>query len=179
MHPGLENERRSDSPHPWRTAPADGPGHFAYNPTKYEKTLVATRAQSPAKIQQTGDQFRAIGEAGHSRWPSMWRVPAKPWFSAPGADAFPHQSVTDVFYCVAFSGACGIANTAVSLAQGQSWRKAQLIGSSLGLHAWRIFTFQASVKAGTCTLHGRSTDSAGDQQPRDRVENERGYGHDG
>jgi hypothetical protein len=53
------------------------------------------------------------------------------------------------------------------------------IGPDLGQYAWRQFVLPVQLCAGSHTLVSRATDAAGNTQPAERVENERGYGHNG
>ncbi|HUF82494.1 MAG TPA: sulfite oxidase, partial [Burkholderiales bacterium] len=48
-----------------------------------------------------------------------------------------------------------------------------------GRYAWRQFVLSARLDAGTYTLASRATDTAGNTQPAERVENERAYAHNG
>jgi mono/diheme cytochrome c family protein len=78
---------------------------------------------------------------------------------------------------VAFSGERGIAGVEVSLDGGVSWRRAELTGPDLGRDAWRTFALETTLAPGKHVVCSRAADTAGDVQPRDRQENDRGYGN--
>ena len=71
------------------------------------------------------------------------------------------------------------ADIAISTDGGQTWQNARLVGPDLGRYAWRQFVLPARLDPGTHTLACRATDTAGNTQPAERVENERGYAHNG
>jgi DMSO/TMAO reductase YedYZ molybdopterin-dependent catalytic subunit/mono/diheme cytochrome c family protein len=155
------------------------PGYFGVNHIKYVRRIGATVEQTTAKIQKKGYRFRPIGQGGSDTHPSMWRMPVKSWLNGPGADGFTVPAGQVVFYGVALSGERGVEGVEVSLDGGRTWSPATLEGPALGPNAWRAFSFATRLPEGTHTVHTRATDTAGEQQPRERVENERGYGHNG
>ncbi len=67
----------------------------------------------------------------------------------------------------------------VSLDGGATWRAASFYGPLLGPYAWRQFVFPVTLSAGTYTIASRAIGFDGAVQPELRVENERGYGHNG
>jgi sulfite dehydrogenase len=81
------------------------------------------------------------------------------------------------FYGVALSGERGITAVEYSLDHGNTWMKARLVGPDLGPSAWRSFTFSEFLENGLHKVYTRATDTAGDSQPEQRPENERGYGN--
>ncbi len=155
------------------------PGYFGVNHIKYVRRIGATVDQTNAKIQKKGYRFRPIGEGSSDTHPSMWRMPVKSWLNGPGTDGHTVPAGKVVFYGVALSGERGVESVEVSVDGGETWAPATLEGPSLGPNAWRAFSFSTTLAEGRHTLHTRATDTAGEQQPRDRVENERGYGHNG
>ena len=155
------------------------PGYFGCNQIKYVKRIAATAEQTSAKIQKTGYRFRPIGEKGDPEQPTMWRMPVKSWINGPGAEGAPVPAGQVTFYGVAFSGERGVTKVEVSLDEGRSWVSARLSEPDLGANAWRGFLFKTQLKPGAYTLYSRATDQAGEVQPRERVPNERGYGHNG
>ena len=123
--------------------------------------------------------MRPIGEAGSAKYPSMWRMPVKSWLNGPGADDTPTLAGQITFYGVAISGERGIRKVEVSFDLGDTWQEAQLESLDLGPNAWRVFSYTTSLPTGSHTVVLRATDAEGDTQPREREENERGYGHNG
>jgi DMSO/TMAO reductase YedYZ molybdopterin-dependent catalytic subunit/mono/diheme cytochrome c family protein len=155
------------------------PGYFGVNHIKYVRRIAATVDQTTAKIQKKGYRFRPIGDGGTPDQPSMWRMPVKSWLNGPGSDGFSVAAGRVVFYGVALSGERGVARVEVSTDGGATWAAATLEGPDLGPNAWRGFSFAAELPLGTHTVHTRATDARGEVQPRDRIENERGYRHNG
>jgi sulfite dehydrogenase len=76
---------------------------------------------------------------------------------------------------VAFAGTQPIEKVEVSTDGGKTWREARFIGPDLGPYAWRTFVIPVELSAGQYTVASRATDSAGNTQPAERLENERGY----
>lgn len=155
------------------------PGYYGCNNIKYVKRIACTREESQAKIHQTGYRFRPIGKPGGPEYPSMWRMPVKSWVNGPGADDQPTLAGEVTFYGVALSGERGVRKVDVSLDLGTTWKRATLESPDLGPNAWRVFSFTTTLSEGEHTIVSRATDNQGDVQPRDREENERGYGHNG
>ncbi len=163
------------------------PGYFGCNQIKYIKTLSATAEQSPAKIQQKGYRFRPIGDSGAPQQPSMWRMPVKSWVMSAlvkTQDTALSQRYTVQFAGIAFSGERGISRVEYSLDKGKTWRSAKLsptadVKNQQSTSAWHQFSVSLDLTKGTHQLVCRATDSLGEIQPKDRIENERGYGHNG
>lgn len=155
------------------------PGYFGCNQIKYVARLAATGAETTAKIQSKGYRFRPIGEGGGPDQPSLWRMPVKSWINGPGAEGAPVLAGSTVFYGVAFSGERGIKTVQVSMDGGESWQPATLTGPDLGPNAWRSFQFRADLSVGSHRIVSRATDKEGEQQPKARLENERGYQNNG
>ena len=155
------------------------PGYFGVNNVKWVKRIAATRQESTAKIQQSGYRLRDIGQNGGPEHPSMYRMPVKSWINGPGADDTPVLAGRQILYGVAFAGERGIKKVEVSLDEGVHWQEAEFVGPDLGVNAWRAFQYQAELAVGGHRVFCRAQDGEGDWQPRDRVENQRGYGHNG
>ncbi|MEM7135971.1 MAG: molybdopterin-dependent oxidoreductase [Myxococcota bacterium] len=155
------------------------PGYYGCNNIKYVRRIACTAQESPAKIHQTGYRFRPIGEHGSPKYPSMWRMPVKSWVNGPGADDTAVLAGEVTFYGVALSGERGVRSVHVSLDEGKHWERAELEGPDLGPNAWRVFSYTTTLPPGSQTIVSRATDNKGATQPRDREENERGYGHNG
>mgnify|MGYP001238403477 CR=1 FL=1 len=151
------------------------PGFFGCNQIKYVKKIVFSEEQSQAKIQRTGYRFRPIGSKGEPSQPSMWRMPVKSWIL--GQNIF--QKGMNSFFGVAFSGERGIKGVSFSIDNGKNWQEAELLSPDLGRNAWRSFCVRCKLPVGTHRIFTRATDMENDTQPEYRVENERGYGHNG
>ena len=155
------------------------PGYFGVNNVKWVKRVAATSGESAAKIQQSGYRLREIGEDGSPEHPSMYRMPVKSWINGPGADDEPVLAGKQLVYGVAFSGERGIKRVEVSLDEGVHWQRAEFVGPDLGVNAWRAFQYPVELAVGEHRAFCRAQDGEGEWQPRDRVENQRGYGHNG
>lgn len=155
------------------------PGYYGCNNIKYVKLMAVTPEQSPAKIQSKGYRMRAIGEKGAPEHPSMWRMPIKSWVNGPGSDGEIVRPGSVIFHGVAFSGERGVSRVEVSMDNGENWNDAVLHGPDLGPNAWRQFIYRTNLVSGTHKIVSRAYDSLGEAQPKDKVLNERGYGHNG
>lgn len=149
------------------------PGYMGVNNVKYIKHLAFTEAQSPAKIQQTSYRFTPVGVKGSPDAPSLWEVPVNSWITSPPDKPVPAGWVQ--LAGVAFGGFHPISGVEVSLDGGQTWSSAKWIGPDLGRYAWRNFVFEAELKPGKYRVASRAKNSRGETQPRERMENERGY----
>lgn len=155
------------------------PGYFGVNNVKWVKRLAATNEESAAKIQQSGYRLREIGQDGSPEHPSMYRMPVKSWINGPGADDEPVLAGKQMLYGVAFSGERGIKRIDVSVDEGEHWQQAEFVGPDLGVNAWRAFQYPVELSLGEHRVFCRAQDGEGEWQPRERVENQRGYGHNG
>ena len=156
------------------------PGYYGVNNVKYISRLDFTEKETTASIQTSGYRVRGIGQKGAPGQPSMWGMNVKSWINNPSGE--PGEMVRPGMMQisgVAFAGLNAAARVEVSLDGGKSWKNAQFVGPDLGRFAWRQFVFAANLEAGTYTIASRATDTAGNTQPPDRVENERAYGHNG
>ena len=155
------------------------PGFYGCNQVKYVKRVAFTAEQTRAKIQHSGYRLRPIGSKGAPTQPSMWAMNVKSWINGPGADDEPVLAGRVQLYGVALAGERKVATVEVSVDGGASWKEARLVGPDLGPFAWRAFAFDATLAVGKHTICSRATDDAGNTQPEQRIENERGYGHNG
>lgn len=156
------------------------PGYYGVNNVKYVGRLGFTESETTATIQTSGYRLRPIGQKGAPTQLSMWEMNVKSWISEPAGE--PGETVkagTVQIGGVAFAGVNAPARVEVSLDGGKVWREARFVGPDLGPYAWRVFVLEAKLTPGTYTLASRATDTAGNVQPADRTENERGYGHNG
>jgi hypothetical protein len=80
---------------------------------------------------------------------------------------------------VAFSGESAVKAVEVSLDGGGSWRAANFAGPILGPYAWRRFVLPIRLSKGDYAITSRAIAYDGSVQPENRVENERGYAHNG
>ncbi|WP_245944024.1 sulfite oxidase [Acuticoccus kandeliae] len=152
------------------------PGYFGVNNVKYVKAITLSPDESQAKIQQSGYRVRPVGESGGPSQPSMWQMPVKSWITSPLESA---SSGRVVIEGVAFGGDSEVTGVEVSTDGGANWEKAAFTGPDLGPYAWRPFALITDLAAGTHELVSRATNAAGDAQPEDFPENERGYGNNG
>ncbi len=154
------------------------PGYYGVNHVKFVRRLAFTADESKAAIQQTGYRFRPIGVDGAPDQPSMWEMNVKSFVTSPLEDAdVPSGTVRVVG--VAFAGEQSIDRVEVSTDGGETWRDAELYGPDLGATAWRRFTYEFDADDGEYVIASRATDSEGNAQPEQRVENHRGYAHNG
>ena len=106
----------------------------------------------------------------------MWEMSVKSWINHPSAeDATVQRAGPVVVHGVAFGGTRAVRRVEVSVNGGRSWEEARLVGPDLGPYAWRPFATAMTLPAGRHLLASRATDVAGNTQPADRVENQRGY----
>jgi sulfite dehydrogenase len=154
------------------------PGYYGVNNVKYVKRVAFTAEQTDAAIQTSGYRVRPIGEKGTPAQPSMWEMNVKSFITSPAGEAALRPGVAQI-HGVAFSGGSPVTGVDVSLDGGRTWHKAQFFGPDLGRHAWRQFVLPARFEPGSYTLSSRATSADGQVQPELRVENERGYAHNG
>lgn len=156
------------------------PGFYGVNNIKYIAQLNFTDKETGAAIQTSGYRVRPIGQKGATSQPSMWEMNVKSWINRPSGE--PGEMVSagmTQIHGVAFAGVNAVSKVEVSLDGGRTWNGAQLVGPDLGRYAWRQFVFAANLEPGKYSLASRATDTAGNVQPPDRVENERAYAHNG
>lgn len=152
------------------------PGYYGVNNVKYVKQVALTDTQSTAKIQQSSYRIRDVGEKGNASQPSMWEMNVKSWVTGPLETT--HKG-RNLIHGVALGGAVGVKSVEVSLDNGENWKQAQFVGPDLGRYAWRPFVVAADLNPGEYRIVSRATDANGKTQPRERRDNERGYGHNG
>lgn len=153
------------------------PGYYGCNQIKYIKRLAFTAEQTRSKIQSSGYRLRRIGAKGNPSQPSMWQMNVKSWINGPGADDAPVLAGPVQLHGVAFAGGTPIETVEITLDGGQTWQPARFTGPDLGPYAWRTFAFETQLQPGEHVIASRATDAEGNQQPRRRLENERGYGN--
>ena len=152
------------------------PGYYGVNNIKYVKQVAFTAAQSDAKIQASGYRIRPVGQGGAPDQPSMWEMSVKSWITQPLQQA---KAGRVLIQGVAFGGAKAVKGVEVSLDAGHNWQMARFVGPDLGPFAWRPFVLIIDLKPGRYTLASRAIDVESNVQPQARLDNERGYGHNG
>lgn len=154
------------------------PGYYGCNNIKYVKRIALTPAESTSHMQQSSYRIRPIGESSSPDQPTMWDMNIKSFITGPGAD--PDKSVKaghQVIRGIAFGGDEAVKGVEVSIDGGKTWQTAELYGTDMGRYAWRTFQLEVDLPAGKLQLASRATSQAGEVQPENRVENERGYGN--
>lgn len=152
------------------------PGYYGVNNVKYVKKLALTEEETNAKIQTSGYRVRDVGVGGAPDQSSMWQMNVKSWITLPLERT--HEG-RNLIYGVAFGGTKAIDKVEVSMDGGETWQVADTIGPDLGPYAWRPFVLAADLEPGEYRIVSRATDVEGNAQPRERIDNERGYGHNG
>lgn len=151
------------------------PGYTGVNNVKYVKRLAFTTAESDAKIQKTGYRMTPPGEKGDPGQPSVWEMGVKSWINSPSPDSGPVPAGMVQIKGVAFGGVHAAKSVEVSLDGGKTWQRARFVGPDLGRYAWRQFVLPVKLEPGTYTIACIATDSEGNRQPENRVENVGGY----
>lgn len=154
------------------------PGYYGVNNIKYVKRVAFTTDETAANIQKSGYRVRDIGKKGDPTQPSMWEMNLKSFVTYPaGGESI--QPGTVQVHGVAFTGGSPIKGVEVSVDGGKTWQAAQLYGPHMGRYAWRQFVAPVNLKAGSYLITSRAIAVDGAVQPELRVENERGYAHNG
>jgi sulfite dehydrogenase len=151
------------------------PGYTGVNNIKYIKRLAFTAQESDAKIMSHGYRISPPGAKGDPRQPSVQEMGVKSWINGPGADGKPVAAGDVQIHGVAFGGLHAVSKVEVSPDGGKTWSQARFVGPDLGRYAWRQFVLAARLPAGSYALASRATDSAGNVQPEQRLENAGGY----
>jgi len=154
------------------------PGYYGVNNVKYVKTVAFTVDETDTRIQSSSYRMRGIGQKGAPSQPSMWEMNLKSFVTGPDGES-PVKAGMVQIHGVAWAGTSSVKGVEVSLDGGKSWKAASLIGSLVGPYAWRNFVLPARLDKGTYTITSRAIGFDGQVQPELRVENERGYGHNG
>ena len=155
------------------------PGYYGVNNIKYVKRLAFTADETHASIQSSGYRIRPIGTKGAASQPSMWEMNLKSFVTHPADTTHTMRAGLQQVHGVAFSGGSPVNAVEVSIDGGKTWQAARLVGPNLGPFAWRNFVLPVHFAPGTYTVTSRAIADDGGVQPELRVENERGYGHNG
>lgn len=151
------------------------PGYTGVNNVKYIKQLAFTKEESPAKIQQTGYRFSPPGAKGEVTQASIWEMPPKSWINLPSDESKTVPAGQVQVSGVAMGGMTAAKSIEVSVNGGKDWQKAEFIGPDLGQYAWREFVLSVKLEPGSHQLASRTTNEAGQSQPEERLDNNRGY----
>ncbi len=155
------------------------PGYYGVNNIKYVKQLAFTEKETTANIQSSGYRIRDIGKKGEPNQPSMWEMNVKSWINHPDGGSGSVSAGMLQVNGVAFAGVNPVTRVEVSIDGGKTWKDARFVGPDLGPYAWRQFVLPVQLDSGSYMLVSRATDSKGNTQPVERMENHRGYGHNG
>jgi len=150
------------------------PGYNGVNNIKYVKRVAFTPVESQAKIMSTGYRITPPGEQSKSNEPSVQELNVKSFVTSPAGDRSVKAGVVYVTG-VAFSAGSPIRRVEVSSDGGRTWIDAPFVGPDLGRFAWRQFAMPLRMAAGNYVVVSRATDSAGNVQPEQRIENAHGY----
>ena len=150
------------------------PGYNGVNNIKYVKRVAFTPVESQAKIMSTGYRITPPGEQSKASEPSVQELNVKSFVTSPAGDRSVKAGVVYVTG-VAFSAGAPIRRVEVSSDGGRTWIDASFVGPDLGRFAWRQFAMPLRMAAGNYVLVSRATDSAGNVQPEQRLENAHGY----
>ena len=154
------------------------PGYYGVNNVKYAKRLAFTTDQTDANIQASSYRVRPIGVKGAPSQPSMWEMNLKSFITSPaGTERL--RAGEALIHGVAFTGGSPVSAVEVSSDGGKTWRAARFFGPDLGRYAWRQFVAPVRFAPGTYVLASRAIAADGEVQPELRLENERGYAHNG
>ena len=99
----------------------------------------------------------------------------KSWITSPMKSA---KSGNVVISGVAFGGTRKASGVKVSVDGGKSWKKAKFTGPDMGKFAWRRFVLETKLKPGSYKIVSKAS-AGGKSQPKVRMENRRGYAHNG
>ena len=150
------------------------PGYNGVNNIKYVKRVAFTPAETQAKIMTTGYRITPLGEQSKASEPSVQELNVKSFVTSPAGDR-PVKAGVVYVSGVAFSAGAPIRRVEVSSDGGRSWIDAPFVGPDLGRFAWRQFAMPLRMAAGDYVVVSRATDSAGNVQPEQRLENAHGY----
>jgi sulfite dehydrogenase len=156
------------------------PGYYGVNNIKYVKRVAFTQDETVANIQRSGYRVRPVGEKGAPTQPSMWEMNLKSFVTNPSGSGQALRAGPLQVHGVAFTGGSSpVGAVEVSTDGGKTWRAARFFGPDLGPHAWRQFVLPVTLQPGSYLITSRAIAADGAIQPELRVENERGYGHNG
>ena len=153
------------------------PGYFGINNVKHLGQVAFTKTESAVKYMKSSYRISPIGKKG-SQYPSCWEMPVKSWITRPTDETGTVKAGNVQIVGVAMGGMKKVRSVKVSIDGGQSWKKAKFVGPDLGKYAWRQFVLEANLAPGSYNLASMAS-GGGKTQPELRMENRRGYAHNG
>ncbi len=153
------------------------PGYFGINNVKHLGQVAFTQTESTVKYMKSSYRISPIGKKG-SQYPSCWEMPVKSWITRPTDETGTVKAGNVQIVGVAMGGMKKVRSVKVSIDGGQSWKKAKFVGPDLGKYAWRQFVLEANLAPGSYNLASMAS-GGGKTQPELRMENRRGYAHNG
>ena len=153
------------------------PGYFGINNVKHLGQVAFTKTESTVKYMKSSYRISPIGKKG-SQYPSCWEMPVKSWITRPTDETGTVKAGNVQIVGVAMGGTKKVRSVKVSIDGGQSWKKAKFVGPDLGKYAWRQFVLEANLAPGSYNLASKAS-GGGKTQPELRMENRRGYAHNG
>ena len=153
------------------------PGYFGINNVKHLGKVAFTSQESSVKYMKKSYRISPIGKKG-SQYPSCWEMPVKSWITRPTDETGTVKAGKVQIVGVAMGGTRKVKSVKVSVDGGSSWKKAKFIGPDLGKYAWRQFVFETTLTSGKYSIASLASNGK-DKQPELRMENRRGYAHNG
>ncbi len=153
------------------------PGYFGINNVKHLGKVAFTTKESSVKYMKSSYRISPIGKKG-SQYPSCWEMPVKSWITRPTDETGTVKAGKVQIVGVAMGGTKKVRSVKVSVDGGSSWKRAKFIGPNLGKYAWRQFVLETTLSAGTYNIASLASNGS-DKQPELRMENRRGYAHNG
>ncbi len=151
------------------------PGYTGVNNIKYVKRVAFTPKETEARIMSHGYRLSPPGAKGDPSQPSVQEMSVKSWINSPAPEAGSLKAGAVQIHGVAFGGLNAVRRVEVSIDGGKTWSEARFVGPDLGRYAWRQFVLAAKLPSGSHLLASRATDTAGNLQPEQRLENAGGY----
>ena len=105
-------------------------------------------------------------------------MPVKSWVTRPTDETGTVKAGKVQIVGIAMGGTKKVRTVKVSVDGGVSWKIARFVGPDLGKYAWRQFVLETTLASGTYTLASLASNGT-DEQPELRMENRRGYAHNG
>ena len=153
------------------------PGYFGINNVKHLGKVAFTKKESSVKYMKKSYRISPIGKKG-SQYPSAWEMPVKSWVTRPTDETGTVKAGKVQIVGVAMGGTRKVRSVQVSVDSGKSWKRAKFVGPDLGRYAWRQFAFETTLSPGTYNIASLASNGP-DKQPELRMENRRGYAHNG
>jgi len=153
------------------------PGYFGINNVKHLGKVAFTTDESQVKFMKSSYRISPIGKKG-SEYPTCWEMPVKSWITRPTDETGTVKAGKVQIVGVALGGTRKVKSVKVSVDGGNKWQKAKFIGPDLGKFAWRQFVLETTLSAGTYNIASLASNGK-DKQPELRMENRRGYAHNG